>query len=469
MVTLFECKQCGEKRAKITRTKNNKAFFECDGCGESYWESIVPTKEVRPTVAKSSTATSPAVPINVGTPSEAAPNVYELSPSVIEASKSGESESFRGLKHTVQELLPECWLPVEACLSLIASRMIIDVDHCLGLILVAPSSGSKGTTFDILGYDSPIAKRSSFTPASLVSHDTSKSEAQLKKIDLLPQIAGMILLWPEMATFFDMRRDDLAINIARLTEAMDGNGLAIHSGSHGLREYRGKKYRFNMIGGTTPIPHSAWQTLGKLGSRWVFYHFPQPERTLESETAKLRGNFPARKEEAHQHTAEFIHNLWTGMDSIEWDREADNEIWHMYVALSAMAMVKWRAMARTQDTTGYNPVDEEATNRLRESVYALARGHALIRGNTQVDFDDILFAHDINSTNMPTDRHLIYQAYTKLGEEPELSLQDVKQALHTENYDVAHRVMRNLVDIKVVKEITHGRSSRPYWLRVEGF
>jgi len=94
----------------------------------------------------------------------------------------------------VKRELPDCWPPLEACLSVIGAAMLKDVYHCIGLILVGPPGGRKGTTSSMLGSNAPIYRLDDFTPASFVSADATKTEEQLSQIDLLPQIKHRILV-----------------------------------------------------------------------------------------------------------------------------------------------------------------------------------------------------------------------------------------------------------------------------------
>jgi hypothetical protein len=160
----------------------------------------------------------------------------------------------------VQELMPGCVEPLTVCLSAVGATMLSDLDHCIGVILTGQSGGRKTTTLRMLGNEDPFYLMNNFTPASFVSHDSSKTEAQLAKIDLLPRITLRIVVIPEMAPVFEQRYEDLNRDIAILTAVMDGQGYQSESGTHGRRGYRGD-YRFGMIGGTTPLPT-------RVGSHW---------------------------------------------------------------------------------------------------------------------------------------------------------------------------------------------------------
>jgi len=313
------------------------------------------------------------------------------------------------VKDIMEQNLPDCWLPLEACLSAIGAAMLKDIDHCIGLILVGEPGGRKTTTIDLLGRADPIYLTDSFTPASFVSHDATKTPQQLEKIDLLPRIKHKILVVPELAPLFGQRYEDLIKDIATLTRVMDGQGYLSESGTHGRRGYEGD-YRFNMIGATTPPQRRIWQAMGKLSSRWVFYRL---ERTADVFVdLDLTQDFPSKKKLCQAVVKEFLEGWWQGFGTQSWDRSKDSPDVLALLSWSASFMSKWRGLSEKQDLTGYNPPEIEAPYRLAESLYALARGHALLWGRRQVNtIEDGFFVTALNFTNMPEDRLRVFQAF----------------------------------------------------------
>lgn len=316
------------------------------------------------------------------------------------------------VKYAMEVNLPECWLPLEVVLSTVGAAMLKDVDHCIGLIIVGEPGGRKSTTLELLGSEDPIFTEHRFTPASFVSHDATKKDEELKKIDLLPQIRHKILVIPELAPLFGQRYEDLVNDISILTAVMDGKGYWSHSGVHGRRGYEGD-YRFAMIGATTPLGHKAWQALGKLSSRWIFYRLEE----ASSEYKDLRINFSENKAACQAIVQAYIKDLWKGFGTVSWNRTNDAEVWSTLLNWSASAMSKWRGLVQRQNSTGYNPPVIEVPDRLRETLYALARGHALLWGRQQIAWDDVHFVIYLNETNMPEDRLRLFRvldnAYTK--------------------------------------------------------
>ncbi|MFC2043996.1 helix-turn-helix domain-containing protein [Chloroflexota bacterium] len=314
------------------------------------------------------------------------------------------------VKGIMEQNLPECWSPLEACLSIIGAATLKDIDHCIGLILVGAPGGRKTTTIGLLGRRDPLIKIDTFTPASFVSHDASKTEASLQKIDLLPQIKHKIMVIPELSPLFTQRYEDLTKDIGILTAVMDGTGFKSASGAHGKRGYDGD-YRFGMIAATVPLEHRVWQALGRLSSRWIFYRLEE----ATGEGFDLRADFGSKKAVCEAVIQPFIKDLWKGFASVPWNRAGDDEFLTDLLTVSAQLICKWRGITVRQDATGYNPALTEVPYRLAETLYALARGHALLWGRTQIETADTFFAMGVNCGNMPEDRAKLFREFMGKG------------------------------------------------------
>lgn len=74
---------------------------------------------------------------------------------------------------------------------------------CFGLIVIGQSGTGKTTALDAFeGLHGQFHRTDEVTPASLVSHDSSKSEEESRRDDLLPKIKHQTVLDPEMANWF---------------------------------------------------------------------------------------------------------------------------------------------------------------------------------------------------------------------------------------------------------------------------
>ena len=357
------------------------------------------------------------------------------------------------VKIVVDANLPDCWLPLEAALSTIGAAMLRDVDHCIGLIIVGEPGGRKSTTLELLGSTEPVIRIHKFSPASFVSHYAAKNDKQLTNIDLLPKIKHKVMVIPELAPLFGQRYEDLVSDIAILTAVMDGKGYWSSSGVHGMRGYE-NDYRFSMIAATTPLEHRAWQALGKLSSRWIFYRLPQASTEYKS----LAHDFTAEKSICKSFVGAFVEDFWQDYGSVGWNRQGDDEGLGRQLNCSAVTISRWRGLVPRQEYgAGYNPPVIEVSDRLRETLYALARGHTLLYDRKQLTQEDVDFAVRINETNMQEDRLRVFTAlrkahlnYVARGGNPEdissegISLREAARAIGC-HPDKAHSVLDELM------------------------
>jgi len=369
-----------------------------------------------------------------------------------------DSITLQQVKETVITNFPTLWEPVEVALSVVGAGLMKDLSHCIGLIYQDQPSSSKTTVLDLLGDKEPIHFEPNFTPASFVSQWAGATKEALKNIDLLPRIQHKILITKEMAGFFGQRSEDLMTNIAALTEIFDGRGYQRSSGVHGQRGYRGD-YRFCMIGATTPLEHRVWQILGKLGSRWVLYRMPVEKITPQKLADEMAGDYHEKIKKTKEKVGALIEELWQkygGFGGYEWNSGQDSSGLRGTIGAIAIKVCRWRGLQLRQDSVGYNPTLEEVPRRLAQTLYALTRGHALIHGRTQIDYDDVEFVSKIAYASMPEDRARIFQ-YLR---EQELAFEDDSQPLKTAitakllgcSFPTAEKVISELITLGILEK-----------------
>ena len=82
----------------------------------------------------------------------------------------------------------------------------------------------------------------------------------------------------------------------KLIRLLDGKGLSVHTGAHGLRGYPGGM--FTWIGAIVEIPPAIWKVLGQLGFKIYFYR-PKirrlPDEVLEE--IVLKDSFSLKNKE----------------------------------------------------------------------------------------------------------------------------------------------------------------------------
>ena len=321
----------------------------------------------------------------------------------------GEPIPFDEWKQTIQGNFSDLWSYAEACASVISCLLIKDVQP-LCLVLQGSASGGKTTTLDFFK-DLPFAHSTDkFTPRAFVSHVAQRSEAELKKIDLLPRIKDKVLITAELSTLFGAKVEELNETFSLLTRVLDGQGLTIDSGVYGTRGYKGE-HMFTWIGATTPIPHAVWDLFGNLGARMYFMQIARKDKTNSDYVSGLKQkNYRKMVNECNEATQRFLKGVWRD-ERLDWDCSNDSDALLDKVVLLAKVVTRLRGKINVVIKEAYDgekthhsePLIEEP-ERCMQALYLLMRGHALIQGRTQIQSDDLPVVIDVALSSAPWDR-----------------------------------------------------------------
>jgi hypothetical protein len=320
---------------------------------------------------------------------------------------------------TVGEYFPEIVSETVICLSVAATLLLEDQQNPVALNLEGVPSSLKTTLIDFFdGAEDKCYRSDKFTPKSFVSHSASISRERLAEVDLLPRIRHKVFLVPELAPLFGLRNEDLLESFAILTRVLDGQGLSTDSGIHGRRGHTGD-YLFAWIGGTTPIPHNVWKTMGKLGSRFLFIEMPADEYSDEELVRAAAGgtSYRGRLDVCRVAVAVFLEALWQatgGVRGVAWDRSADPQEILLRIAAFAKVLARlrgtisiWREGSGDEETYNFSTPVIEGPQRAMSLLYALARGHALVHGRSQLAADDLPIVARAALESTPNDRRAV--------------------------------------------------------------
>ncbi|RLG18446.1 hypothetical protein DRN67_04165 [Candidatus Micrarchaeota archaeon] len=362
---------------------------------------------------------------------------------------------------------PHIWDETKIFLSIPCTLLLKDISNPTGLIIEGPPSGNKTTIISFgYGLGSLFYKSDDFTPRAFVSHASTVKADQLKKIDLLPRIKNKVLLVPELAPMFSRRKDDLVEVLGILTRVFDGEGLTSDSGTRGRRGYEGE-YLFAFVGATTPLSKGVWDTIGKLGNRWVFLSTKKQEKSEEYLVDDVLGAREFKKKLADCRVAiqAYLSNLFDeygGKYSVEWDRENDNrEIKRKLKKLTDLvcrlrAPVKIWKERDDKDEEQYSfaqPIIEEP-ERLLTLFYNIARGHALLNKRLRLNEDDWAVCLRIGLSTMPYERAQMFNLLLKHG--GELTSLQIQNELNCSQGN-ASKIMKQLEILQLVDKSTAGR------------
>ena len=337
------------------------------------------------------------------------------------------ADAYERVRSTVIDNFDErVWFMTDACLSVIATLKLKDLQNPVGLNLVDGPSSEKTTVLSFF-YGPPFVYRSDdFTPASFVSQAASLTEEGLKKVDLLPRIRHKCLIIPELAPVFGADKEDLQKNFSMLTRVFDGEGLWRDGGVHGGRGYR-DEIRFAWLGATTPIRPQVWKVMGNLGSRFLFLHarstVTKEEEIQRGMNSILLGDpYKERVRRCRAALRDYLAVLLGSRDArdvaptVDWDRRReDYEIIERLTTLAHLAARGRSAveLSTSGDNGGGSTVLRasavEGPMRLVSVLYGLARGHALLQGRTRLTEADLPVLVAVAFSSIPEDRRSVIE------------------------------------------------------------
>jgi hypothetical protein len=318
-------------------------------------------------------------------------------------------------KSVVEENFVECSPAVAACLSCSAALLLDDVSVCPAVVLVGPPSTAKTTVLDFFNVDGLTHKLDAFSAKAMISHFAAASESELaKKVDMLPQIKHKIVFVADLSPMFSKRVDDLMENIGILTRVLDGQGYISHSGVHGRRGEHGD-YRFGFIAATTPIGGQVWRVMSSLGPRLMLFDMPVHHDTLAEQRDDMVGvsTYADKVSACRDVVSSSLAKIWNDngakVGGLHWDRAADPEpILDYIIRLAELGVVLRSVVAKEKVITGteyeYSPAVLEGPARYRQSLYNLARGHALISGRRTLAMEDLALPLRIVLSTGPVER-----------------------------------------------------------------
>ena len=326
-----------------------------------------------------------------------------------------ETEELLDWKSVVEENFVECSLAVAACLSCSAALLLDDVSVCPAVVLVGPPSTAKTTVLDFFHVEGLTHKLDAFSAKAMISHFAAATESELsKKIDMLPQIRHKVVFVADLSPMFSKRVDDLMENIGILTRVLDGQGYVSHSGVHGKRGEHGD-YRFGFIAATTPIGGQVWRVMSRLGPRLMLFDMPIHKESLVEQRQDMVGvnTYADKVAICREIVSATLSKVWNDngakVGGLCWDRAADPEpILNHIIRLAELGVVLRSVVAKEKVITGseyeYSPSVLEGPARYRQSLYNLARGHALVSGRHNLTMEDLELPKRIVLSTGPVER-----------------------------------------------------------------
>ncbi len=353
---------------------------------------------------------------------------------------------YEQLRDTIVSRFDErVWFMTEAALSVCVSCLLNDIANPVALILVDGPSTEKTTVLDFLDGLPYCHRVDKFTPASFLTQSGNVKKKDLKNVDLLAKIPYKTVLIPEMGPLFNQPKEILLENYATLARVLDGTGLSSAGAVHGQRSLTGD-YIFGLLGATTPLGQTAWNTMGKIGSRLLFLNAPaRLSRTDRQQRARLiltePMHYKRKKRLAKEAVGKFLSSFFdrfkpndyqppeeapAGLDSrdallvhcgylprsVKWNQEDHCGETTETIALLAEFVTTARQDIRVWTERGEDGHSEtnstgtvnEGVDRFTAVIYNLARSHALLEGRTKVTTEDLPLVIAVALSCLPDDR-----------------------------------------------------------------
>jgi hypothetical protein len=233
-------------------------------------------------------------------------------------------EKYENLEKIFKKHYPEAWIFMEFCLSIKSILNIMDITLPFMGVLVAAPSSLKTMVIQLFRKYPSTFYTDSFTSSSLVSHNASLSEEQLKKIDMLPKMENKLVLTPELAPLITGNEDELQKVLGIITRVLDGHGLENDSGAHGHRKY--SDTMFVWLGAVVEIPPRVWKVLGSLGHKIYFLRPPLAKKTVaDLKKIAKSNNFSAINKEIEEALLDYL-RTFDAAPNVEGKVRIDDDI-----------------------------------------------------------------------------------------------------------------------------------------------
>jgi hypothetical protein len=411
-------------------------------------------------------------------------------PLTYEQWQSNVSEKYNHLKKVVEKHYPEAWIFMEFCLSVKSILNIQEFTLPFMGVIVAPPSSMKTMVIQLFRKYPNSFYTDSFTPSSIVSHNSSLNEEELQKVDLLPKIKDKLVLTPELAPIVTAKDDELQKMMGIIIRLLDGHGLETDSGAHGHRKYGDTM--FVWLGAIVEIQPRVWNLLGTLGNK-IYFIRPALHKKTTAELKKIakKNNFFNINKEIENALLDYL-KAFDAAPLIEGKIKMENEIvkirWNEefeleqdmaleYLAQLSSLLACIRGIVNVSDTgftnNKYNsnqkqqsesqeyntdfPIIEDPS-RAVILLRNLALGHTICQGRDHLSLADIPIAIKVALSAAPLRRVKVLDLLLRKGYNGEITTSQITNHLPISR-PIATKTMRELDALGIVKIFTVGNYS----------
>jgi hypothetical protein len=272
-------------------------------------------------------------------------------------------KKYAKLQEIIIKHYPEAWPIMEFCLAVKSVQNIQDNTlPFIGIILAKPSS-LKTTIIELFRKYPGSFYSDSFTPNSMISHNSALSEEKLQKVDMLPKMNSKFVLTPELAPLFTAKDDDLQKVLGIVTRIVDGKGYESDSGAQGHRKY--SNIMFTWVGAAVEILAKVWKLLSQLGFKIYFFRPNLEEKSVNDLTNIIKDNdYVLKNKEIEKALLDYL-KVFDAAPNTEYSSIDENNI----------VKIKWNL-----DTIGENDCLKKEQVKALEYIAQIAKLLAPLRG-----------------------------------------------------------------------------------------
>jgi hypothetical protein len=411
--------------------------------------------------------------------------------------QSNVTQKYNQLKKVIEKHYPEAWIFMEFCLSVKSILNIQEFTLPFMGVIVAPPSSMKTMVIHLFRKYPNSFYTDSFTPSSIVSHNSSLNEEELQKVDLLPKIKDRLVLTPELAPIVTAKDDELQKMMGIIIRLLDGHGLETDSGAHGHRKYGDTM--FVWLGAIVEIQPRVWKLLGTLGNK-IYFIRPALRKKTPAELKKIakKNNFSDINKEIESALLEYL-KTFDAAPQIEGKTKIENEIvkirWNEefeqeqdialeYLAQLANLLARIRGIVNVSDTgfitnNKYNKDNNYGSNQKQQTegqeystdfpiiedpsravilLRNIAIGHAVSQGRDHLSISDIPIAIKVALSTAPLRRVKVLDLLLRKGYNGEITTSQITHHLSI-SQPIATKTMRELDALGIAKIFTVGNYS----------
>ncbi len=278
-----------------------------------------------------------------------------------------------------------------------------------------------------------------FTPKSMVSHSPRIKTWKIHENDLLPKIRNKVLFSSNTDALFLGNKPTVTDNITIMDSVLDGNGYESHSAVFSNRGYKGD-YNFVWLGTITNLNNKFWSSIGMMNNKPLFFELNNQSSNSIEELTSLVSN-----DNVEESIVEQIKKIWEiiSMASyncekhLKWNGENDDKKTIENISKMCVFLRNIRAHIATKNTyestsggTNYNfstPKFEDS-KKIMNTLYNLARGHALLYGRDHLVSEDLEIILHVILSSIPKDRmNILKLLIQKKGSVNTLEIEDQLQ------------------------------------------